>query len=220
MADDTKTDDKADDKTAPDTFTSEQVAEMVAKETAGLKAKVDELLGESKSAKDAKRKAEEEAAKKSGDIEALEKSWSEKMAAEVSKAQGDADNLRALVDKLTVGATSAKLASELAVPGSAKVLEALIAPRLAAEIKDGEARVVVKDPSGKPSAFTLDDLKAELMKDAALAPILVGSKASGGGAAGGNGGAAQKTVTRSEWDKMDHGARATFSKSGGKVVSD
>jgi len=51
----------------------------------GLKAKVEELLGEKKAAEKARREAEEkaraeaeEAARKSGNVEELEKSWSEK----------------------------------------------------------------------------------------------------------------------------------------------
>jgi hypothetical protein len=52
---------------------------------------------------------------------------------------------------------------------------------------------VVKDSEGKPSALTVDELKKEIMADAAFAPLIVGSKATGGGASGGKGGGAAKT---------------------------
>ena len=58
---------------------------VVERETAGLRAKVDELLGEAKTAKQRAREAADQAAKEaeakakaSGDVEALEKSWTEK----------------------------------------------------------------------------------------------------------------------------------------------
>ena len=48
--------------------------------------------------------------------------------------------------------------------------------------------MVVLDPQGKLSAATLDELKAEIANDAAFAPLIAGSKASGGGAGGAGGG--------------------------------
>lgn len=202
----------------PETFTKEQVDAMIAEHTGGLQANFSKALDETKAAKAARRKAEEDAAKKAGDIDALEKSWAEKLQAREAELTGGLQERDAIVNKLTAGAAASKLAAELAVSGSASVLEALIAGRIAAEIKDGEARILVRDKSGKPSASTLDDLKAELIADPALAPLLVGSKAKGGGAAGGDGGAGQKTVTREQFDAMSQGSRSEFSKTGGKVV--
>lgn len=194
----------------------------------GLKAKVDELLSESKAAKDkakeeaeARQKAADEAAKKSGDTEALEASWQAKFDAMVAAKDEENAGLRGTVEKVTVGQQATSIAAELAVQGSAGVLERLILPRLGYEMKDGDARVVVKDATGKPSALTVDELKAEIAADTAFAPLIAASKASGGGAANANGGAGnQKTVTRSAFDGMTHPARAEFSKSGGKVVDD
>lgn len=216
MAEDQTT--ETETKEAPATFTQEQVEAMIAEKTSGLQSKLDELLGETKKAKAARAKAQEDAAKAAGDIEALEKSWSEKLAAREAELSEGLTQRDRLVNELTAGAAASKLAAELAVPGSASVLEALIAQRVAAEIKDGQVRVVVRDKAGKPSASTLDDLKAELIADPALAPLLVGSKAKGGGAAGGDGGAGEKTVSRAVFDSMSHVERAAFAKSGGKVV--
>lgn len=182
-----------------DVFTKEQVEKMIAEATKGLKAKTEELLSESKAAKakakeesEAREQAAAEAARKAGDTEALEKSWQEKLAKiEAAKAE-EAAELRRTVESLTVGQQATAIAAELAIQGSASVLERLISPRLGYEMKDGQARVVVKDAQGKPSALTVDELKAELMADPALAPLIAASKASGGGAAGANGGAGSK----------------------------
>lgn len=207
------------------TFTEAEVKAMLEKETSGLKAKVDELLTESKTAKakakeeaEAAAKAAEAAAKKSGDVEALEKSWQEKFDKALAEANGKAEGLTALVSRLTAGNTAKSIAAELALKGSESVLEALIAPRLAADFTGDDVKVSVRDVTGKPSALTIDDLKKEIASNPAFKPLLAGTQGSGAGGAGANGGADQKTVTRSQWDQMGHADRAAHSKSGGKVV--
>ena len=183
-----------------ETFSQDQVNEMIAaaveKETGGLKSKVDELLGESKAAKakakeeaEARAKAADEAAKKSGDVEALEKSWQEKLAQAERERDAQLSGLQSTVEALTVGSAAKDIAAELAIQGSASVLERIARDRLSVEMTDEGPRVRVKDATGKPSAATLDDLKAELTNDSALKPLIIGGKASGGGAANANGGA-------------------------------
>lgn len=173
-------------------------------DTTGLRNKVEELLREKKDekarreqAEEAARIAAEEAARKNGDTEALDRSWNEKY----SKALGEKDQtltaLQAQVHALTVGATAARLAGELAVQGSSAVLQRLIEPRLSMEMRDGKPVVVVLDNEGRPTALTPDELKNEIISDAALAPLVAGSKATGGGAAGSKGGGAAKT-----WDQL------------------
>ena len=173
-------------------------------DTTGLRNKVEELLREKKDekarreqAEEAARIAAEEAARKNGDTEALERSWNEKY----SKALGEKDQtltaLQAQVHALTVGATAARLAGELAVQGSSAVLQRLIEPRLSMDMRDGKPVVVVLDNEGRPTALTPDELKNEIISDAALAPLVAGSKATGGGAAGSKGGGAAKT-----WDQL------------------
>lgn len=173
-------------------------------DTTGLRNKVEELLREKKDekarreqAEEAARIAAEEAARKNGDTEALDRSWNEKY----SKAIGEKDQalsaLQAQVHALTVGATAARLAGELAVQGSSAVLQRLIEPRLSMDMRDGKPVVVVLDNEGRPTALTPDELKNEIISDAALAPLVAGSKATGGGAAGSKGGGAAKT-----WDQL------------------
>lgn len=173
----------------------------------GLKAKVDELLGEKKAAEKARKDAEEqarlereEAARKSGNVEELEKSWSEKFNRREAELNGmleqERGTLSTQIRELTVGRTATDIASALAIPGSAKALLPHIERRLSVEQRDGKPVVVVLDQLGKLSAATLDELKAEFANDTAFAPLIAGSKASGGGAAGagGGGGAAKGKI--------------------------
>jgi hypothetical protein len=168
-------------------------------DVSGLKAKVDELLGEKKAAEKKAREAEEaarlereELARKSGNVEELERSWTEKFTRREAELTGTLEQERATLSgqirDLTVGRTATDIASALAVQGSAKALLPHIERRLSVEQRDGKPVVVVLDAQGKLSAATLDELKAEISNDAAFAPLIAGSKASGGGAGGAGGG--------------------------------
>jgi len=168
-------------------------------DVSGLKAKVDELLGEKKAAEKKAREAEdaarlerEEAARKSGNVEELERSWTEKFTRREAELNGmleqERGTLSGQIRDLTVGRTATDIASALAVQGSAKALLPHIERRLSVEQREGKPVVVVLDAQGKLSAATLDELKAEIANDSAFAPLIAGSKASGGGAGGAGGG--------------------------------
>lgn len=213
---------KGDDKT----FSQADMDAAIEKATGGLKAKVEELLGEAKAAKakakeeaEAAAKAAEAKAKQDGDVEALTKSWEAKFAKLTAEKDAALEAATGTINTLTVGKTAAELAGQLAVEGSAPVLERIIRDRLAVDMKDGAPVVTVRDAAGKPSALTLQEFTEELKADRALAPLISASRASGGGAASTTGGAGgAKTVTRQQWDGMGHSQRSEFSKSGGKVV--
>ena len=176
-------------------------------DVSGLKSKVQELLDEKKAADKARKDAEDQArlereenARKSGNVEELEKSWSEKYNRREAELNGmleqERGTLSTQIRDLTVGRTATDIASALAIPGSAKALLPHIERRLSVEQRDGKPVVVVLDQQGKLSAATLDELKAEFANDTAFAPLIAGSKASGGGAggAGGGGGAAKGNI--------------------------
>ena len=186
-------------------------------DVSGLKAKVDELLGEKKAAEKKAREAEEaarlereELARKSGNVEELEKSWSEKFNRREAELNGmleqERGTLSTQIRDLTVGRTATDIATTLAIPGSAKALLPHIERRLSVEQRDGKPTVVVLDQAGKLSATTVDELKAEFMKDPAFGPLIAGSKASGGGAggAGSGGGAAFKRSEMTSEQKRDY----------------
>lgn len=165
-----------------------------------LKAKNEELLGETKAAKakarereEAAARAAEEAAAKSGDVESLTRSWQDKLTRREQELLAEVEKRDAQLMQLTVGATAQNIASDLAVPGSAGVLAKLVRDRL--KYQDG--KVAVLDAEGKPSALTVDELRKEIADDPALAPLIAGSRATGGGASGAKGGGAAKT-----WDQM------------------
>lgn len=170
----------------------------------GLKTQMATLLSEAKEAKRLKKEAEdlaqaerEEAARKSGNVEELEKSWLEKYNRREAELNGmlesERGTLSTQIRDLTVGRTATDIASSLAIPGSAEALLPHIERRLSVEQRDGKPVVVVLDKEGKLSASTLEELKAEFANNSAFAPLIAGSKASGGGAGGaGNGGGAAK----------------------------
>ena len=171
----------------------------------GLKAKLEELLGESKAAKakareaeESAKKAAEEAARKNGDVEALDKSWQEKLSKREQELLAEREGLAGQIKNLTVGRAATDLAAELAVQGSAKALLPHIQSRLSMDIRDGKPTVVVLDASGKPSAATLAELKAEFASDPAFAPLIVGTHASGSGAGGAKPGSGGATDTNTQ----------------------
>lgn len=183
----------------------------------GLRKKVDELLAEKKAeqqkrkeAEDLARQKEEENARKNGNIEALEKSWQEKLTKREAELLEQSKALESQVYQLTVGQTASTLANELAVSGCSSVLLPHITGRLQVETVDGQVKVRVLDAQGKPSAATIDDLKKEFRDNPAFKPLIAASHASGGGANGANpgGGAAKKPsemslAERAEWQARD-----------------
>lgn len=182
----------------------------------GLKNKVAELLNEKKESERLRKEAEdkarlerEEALRKSGNVEELEKSWSEKYTRRETELSQQLENerttLNAQIRDLTVGRMATDLAAELAVQGSAKALLPHLERRLGVETRDGKPTVVVLGHDGKLSAATVDELKKEFASDPAFAPLIAGSKASGGGAggAGKGGGAAQKRSDMTPVEKRE-----------------
>jgi hypothetical protein len=205
------------------------IPEPEKEDLSGLKNKVDELLREKKAASQKAREAAEEAdaarleaAKKGNDTEALDKSWQEKFNAREVELKKELDELSGTLVKLTSGQTATKIAAEIAVQGSADVLLPHLERRLRTEFRDGSPVTVVLDKDGKPSAMSIDELKAEFQNSAAFAPLIVGTKANGAGRTGGNesSGAGVNEVSRSEFDRMNQAQRANFAKNGGKLKDD
>jgi len=187
--------------------------EAMKAEVARLRNHSETLLAEKKQAADAARKAKEEAARTSGDLEALEKSWSEREAARLAEKDEILSQQAAMLSELTVGAEAVRIASELAMPGCGKAIEREVKSRLRMEVKDGKPVAVVLDADGKPSAMTLADLRKEIEADPAFAPLLVGTKASGPGGVNGKGGAPQ--VSRGS---MSLAEKAAYQKEHGQAA--
>ena len=194
-------------------------------DTTGLKRQRDELLSEKKAAAQRAKEAEEsariaaeEAARKSGDVSALEKSWQEKYAKGIGEKDSELSALRGSLNKMLVDNVAVSLANELAVQGSAAILIPHIKARLDVDTSGGEPKTIVLGADGKRSALTIDELKAEIAANQAFAPVLAGSKATGGGASGtGAGGGAAKSVTRAQFEQMSAGQQMEHIRAGGKV---
>jgi len=176
------------------------------------------LLSEKAAAKKAAQESQEEAAKKSGDVEALEKSWSDKLNTETGSRDEKLSAYEKQISDMTAGAAARKMAAELALPGSADVLLPHIKGRLSVDMDGDSPLVRVLDKDGKPSAMSIDDLRKEIEANKAFAPLLLGSMASGSGDAGKKpSNTTSKTATREEFDAMDHKSRSEFAKEGGVV---
>jgi chromosome segregation ATPase len=214
--------DKQEDKTD-----YKAMVEGLKAETDAMRNKMAELLNETKTAKQkAKEEAEaaaklaEENARKSGDVEALEKSWQEKLSKREKELQDALGQRESWLDEMTIDMAAAKLAADLDYEGSSKLLLPLIKPRLKRDVRDGKPAVTVLDATGKPSASTLEDLKNEFLSDATLAKFVKGSSATGGGAGGSKGGsAAVKTMTRSAFETLNDTDRMTYIQGGGSITN-
>lgn len=114
------------------------------------------------------------------DVERLENSYKEKLKARETELTGEVKTLQKTLTAKLVDNVAMQLASEIST--SPELILPHITKRLKAEFKDGEAVTRVLDAEGKPSAFTTEDLKKELLANKQFAPILVASKGSGGGA--------------------------------------
>lgn len=183
-----------------------------------LKAEKAEAAKAAKEAAAAALAANEEAARKAGDVGALEKSWQAKLAAAEQASKDALAKAQSTIKDLTAGATARQLASELALPGFSDGLMPHINGRLTVEFGENGPVTRVLDKSGKPSAMTIDEFKAEIKATPYLASMLLGSQANGAGKPGGKGAADVTTMKRAAFDKLDSGAKREFSVKGGRLI--
>ena len=182
-----------------------------------IKSKNDELLTETKTAKEAKRKAEADAitekdrmAKESGDFESLYKSSSEKL----QMTESTLSQLQGRIETEQKGNAAMKIAADLAEGSNIDLLSTFIDTRLSFQ----EGALKVTDGSGNLTISSLDDLKAEFKNDPKFASLLKGNQSSGGGATGGNNsGSAAKTKSRAEFTALNPADQMKHVKSGGTV---
>lgn len=121
-----------------------------------------------------------------GDVDKLEGSWKQKLAAREKELSEQINSLTNHLNTMLVDNVAQSLATKIS-----KVPELMlphIKARLKAEFVDGKPTTRVLDKDGNPSALTVADLEKELFTNPTFAPIIIGSKASGSGAEGGHGG--------------------------------
>lgn len=151
-----------------------------------MQANMQRLLDEAKQAKKAKTDAEaraaaeaEEAARKNGNVEALEKSWGEKLAQSEAAHKAELAKYHGQVSKLMVTNEAQALASKL-FGKNAALLQHHVVGRLALEQgENGEFKTRVLDKDGKASAMSLADLEKEFSGREDFKGLLVTTKATG-----------------------------------------
>lgn len=187
-----------------------------------LEANNQSLLKEKSDAKKAAEQAKLEAAKKSGDVDAVEASWGEKYQKLQEDAKGRASQLTGTIEQLTVKADAARMASELALSGHAEIYEPHILRRLAVDIPDDGSlpRTIVLDKDGKRSALTKEELMEEFRANPAFAPFTKGSKASGGGPANRNsaGGVGVPSMSIEQFNALSPAEKHKFAIAKGEIV--
>jgi len=184
--------------------------------TERLKSLEDERKAERDAIAEQKRQLELDAAKKSGDWEAIEKSHIEQREKLQESLQAEIKRRDGMISDLTVNQEAHKLAANLAGENAAVILPH-IQKRLKSEIGENGASTRVLSQDGKPSALSLDDLRNEFYNDKSFSSIIVGSKGSGGGADGSNGkggGATGTTMKRSDFLAKPESERKSLIKEG------
>ena len=206
MDDETK-DGVADDSTTQKTESAPGIdpaeVERLREEVQKVNAKNRELLEARAKAKKEAEQAALDAAKKSGDLESLEKSWQKKIETTEQELRAEIQQYEQMLASITSGAEARRLAADLALPGHADLLMPHIAGRLKTEIRDGKPTVRVLDRDGTPSAMTVDDLRKEIMGTELFAPILAGSKANGAGGTGRSDGGKPKIKAFNEYSSSE-----------------
>lgn len=192
--------------------------EQSEKEKAGLLAKKNELLNETKQAKSERAKAAELAeqarqeqlkiAEKNGEYEKLfktEKERREQLENELSSARKEQRN-----EKIDIAAM--RIASQLAKgdPDKAELLKVFLASSISN----------VADEFGRVDEDTLNSVAKQFESDKRYQPLLGGNLSVGGGAPGSMRGAQSsvKEISRNDFEAMDHGARRSFLAKGGKLA--
>lgn len=208
---------KLEDGSEVEAFTAEELAEKISTETAGLKAKIDQLMDENKplqrrtkELEELAKTAEEERLKEKEEFKTL---WEreQKAKAELSEKYED---FQKRIQKKDIDSESFTIAAQLT--------------------RDNKRAALLQEQIARHAKYTEDGVhfelggvkvdKAKIVETITESyPFLVdGSQASGGGANGSQGGGAagKKTATRSEFDAMSHPQRAEFAKSGGNVIDE
>lgn len=152
----------------------------------GLQTQIDAINAQLNEAKTARETAEAEAAKKKGDIPAIEASWKTKLDEATAAAKVREEKLMAQLKALLVHDQAVQIANAISTVPSLMV--PVIEARLSAEIDGDKPFTRVLDATGKPSALSLDDLRKEIVANTEYATIIKANDATGGGAGGATGG--------------------------------
>lgn len=168
---------------APKTYTEEQVNELVG----GLKAKVEELLNEKKSAAQkakeaeaARIAAEQEAAKKSGELDKFEQSLRGEFSKEKEALEQQLNALRGNVLGSSKKAVLGGFAGDFIAPESLDIVAQLVK----ADFDGSEVKTQFTDFAGNVITTDPAEFKKWMAKHPAISHLMRADAVSGGGAGG------------------------------------
>jgi hypothetical protein len=150
-----------------------------------LQTKLDVAENARKEAEDKLADDEHLAARKTGDIKTIEKSWEKKVKAAEDKGKADVEAKDKQLQKVLVTEKATTIAAAIA-GDNAHLLVPVIERRLKADTSGTEAITRVLDDKGEPSALTLDELQKEIVANPKFSAIVIASKGSGGATDTGN----------------------------------
>src|SRR5690606_4049932 len=139
-----------------------------------LKADNKDLKNRLKKLEDDAADADENDAKKKGDIEKLEKTWRDKNEAITKEANEQLAKKDEYIKKTLLESAAKDVA---AIATSPSILMPHVKSRLTVDFDGDEPKIKVLDKEGKASSASLDDLKKEFVANKEFSSIIVASKA-------------------------------------------
>ena len=201
------------------TYTEAEVAEMIS----GLKAKNDELLGkvktkteQAKAEEAERRRIEQEAAKKAGQVEELEKSLRSQFDAERNQLTAKQQALQARITGAEKKAILSSLAADFIDAESVDLIGHMVSVEL-----DDDGNTVTKFTGADGQLLTTDaaEFRKIMRNNKAIARLLKADDTNGGGSQGGKAGAGGNvTMKRSDFESLNPTAKRQFVAKGGSVT--
>lgn len=165
--------------------------ETLKAEKASLKKELDDYKAEEeerirKAEERAKKKAEEayEKAKGDKDVEAIEKSWTDKYSKLETEFKGLQEKHNGYVTKSLVDSAVTSMANEISTHPN--LISPHIRSRLGVDLTGDTPKLVVLDENGQRSALTVDELKKSFVDNKDFSAIIKATSANGGAKAGAN----------------------------------
>lgn len=163
--------------------------ETLKTEKANIKKELDDYKAQEaerirKAEERAKKKAEEEYAKAKGDkdVEAIEKSWSDKYSKLEEQFTGLQEKHNGYVTKSLVDSAVSAMANEISTHPN--LISPHIRSRLGVDLSGETPKLVVLDENGQRSALTVDELKKSFVDNKDFSAIIKVTSANGGAKAG------------------------------------
>lgn len=123
--------------------------------------------------------AEDEHLRKSGDVKAIEESWSKKYSSREAELLSKIETFQTKTKNSVKDGAISKLAAKLCKPDAHRIFSKSVSDRFDVEIVDDNFNLRILDKDGKPSALSIEDFEKELLADKEFSAIIVRNQASG-----------------------------------------